>query len=167
MISVGAYLAQIGSEEATAPVPPPVNGTGLVGRYFNNKTLTGTPALTRTEVVNFDWGTNAPGTGIGKDNFSVRWTGDVKTSAAGGYRFRTVSDDGVRLWVNGVLVIDNWSLHGATTNTSNTITLAANTRYTIKMEFYEQTGSAVAKLQWRLPGTSSYVTIPAASLFGN
>jgi mono/diheme cytochrome c family protein len=167
VISVGAYLAQIGSEEATAPVPPPVNGTGLVGRYFNNKTLTGTPALTRTEVVNFDWGTNAPGTGIGKDNFSVRWTGDVKTSAAGGYRFRTVSDDGVRLWVNGVLVIDNWSLHGATTNTSNTITLAANTRYTIKMEFYEQTGSAVAKLQWRLPGTSSYVTIPAASLFGN
>jgi YVTN family beta-propeller protein len=165
--SVSAYLAQIGSEEATAPVPPPATGSGLTGRYFNNKTLTGTPALTRTEVVNFDWGTNAPGTGIGKDNFSVRWTGDVKTSAAGGYRFRTVSDDGVRLWVNGVLVIDNWSLHGATTNTSNSITLAANTRYTIKMEFYEQTGSAVAKLQWRLPSTTSYVTIPAAALFGN
>jgi YVTN family beta-propeller protein len=165
--SVSAYLAQIGSEEATAPVPPPATGSGLTGRYFNNKTLTGTPALTRTEVVNFDWGTNAPGTGIGKDNFSVRWTGDVKTSAAGGYRFRTVSDDGVRLWVNGVLVIDNWSLHGATTNTSNSITLAANTRYTIKMEFYEQTGSAVAKLQWRLPSTTSYVTVPAAALFGN
>jgi YVTN family beta-propeller protein len=165
--SVSAYLAQIGSEEATAPVPPPVNGSGLVGRYFNNKTLSGTPALTRTEVVNFDWGANSPGTGIGQDNFSVRWTGEVKTSTAGGYRFRTVSDDGVRLWVNGVLVINNWTLHGATTNSSNSLTLAANTRYTIKMEFYEQTGNALAKLQWRLPNTTSYATIPAAALFGN
>jgi hypothetical protein len=104
---------------------------------------------------------------MNKDNFSIRWSGDVKTSTAGGYRFRTVSDDGVRLWVNGALVIDNWTTHGATTNSSNTITLAANTRYTIKMEYFEQTGSAVAKLQWRLPNTTTYVTIPAASLFSN
>ena len=104
---------------------------------------------------------------MNKDNFSIRWSGYVKTPAAGGYRFRTVSDDGVRLWVNGVLVIDNWSLHAATTNTSNTITLAADTRYTIKMEYFEQTGNAVAKLQWRLPNTTSYVIIPAASLFAN
>ena len=58
MNAVSAYLAQIGSEEASAPVPPPpppATGSGLTGRYFNNKTLSGTPALTRTEVVNFDW----------------------------------------------------------------------------------------------------------------
>ena len=168
--AVTAYLSQIGSEEASAPVPPPPpppTGTGLVGRYFPNKTLTGSPTLTRTEVVNFDWGANAPGTGIPKDNFSVRWTGDVKTTTAGSYRFRTVSDDGVRLWVNGVLVINNWTLHGATTNSTNSITLAANTKYTIKMEFYEQTGDAVAKLQWRLPSTTNYVTIPATALYGN
>ena len=147
--AVSAYLSQIGSEEATAPVPPPpppVTGSGLIGRYFNNKTLSGTPALTRTEVVNFDWASNAPGTGIGRDNFSVRWTGEVKTTVAGAYRFRTVSDDGVRLWVNGVQVINNWTLHSATTNTSNSINLAANTRYVIRMEYYEQTGSAVARL---------------------
>ena len=96
--AVSAYLSQIGSEEATAPLPPPpppASGSGLIGRYFNNRTLTGTPALTRTEVVNFDWASNAPGTGIGRDNFSVRWTGEVKTTVAGAYRFRTVSDDGV------------------------------------------------------------------------
>ena len=45
--------------------------------------------------------------------------------------------------------------------------LAANTRYTIRMEFYEQTGDAVARLQWRLPNNSSYVTIPREALFGN
>jgi mono/diheme cytochrome c family protein len=165
--AVSAYLAQIGSEEASAPVPPPATGSGLIGRYFTNRTLTGNPALTRTEVVNFDWGANAPGTGIAKDNFSVRWTGEVKTSGAGAYRFRTITDDGVRLWVNGVLVINNWSDHSATTNTSSSITLAANTRYTIKMEYYEKTGSAVAKLQWRLPNTTSYVSIPREAQFGN
>lgn len=165
--AVSAYLAQIGSEEVSAPVPPPVTGAGLRGRYFNNKTVTGTPVLTRDEVVNFDWAANAPGTGIGKDNFSVRWTGEVKTSGAGAYRFRTITDDGVRLWVNGVLVIDNWSLHSATTNTSGSITLAANTRYAIRMEFFEQTGSAVAKLQWRLPNTTPYVSIPREAQFGN
>ncbi len=165
--AVSAYVQQIGNEEASAPVPPPVTGSGLRGRYFNNKTLSGTPSLTRDEVVNFDWGANAPGTGIGKDNFSVRWTGEVKTSGAGSYRFRTTSDDGVRLWVNGVLVIDNWTLHSATTNNSSSITLAANTRYSIRMEFYEQTGSAVAKLYWRLPGAWSYVSIPRTAQFGN
>jgi YVTN family beta-propeller protein len=165
--AVSAYLSQIGSEEVTAPVPPPATGSGLIGRYFNNRTLSGTPALTRTEVVNFDWASNAPGTGIGRDNFSVRWTGEVKTTVAGAYRFRTVSDDGVRLWVNGVQVINNWTLHSATTNTSNSINLAANTRYVIRMEYYEQTGSAVARLQWRVPNTTNYVTIPREALFGN
>ena len=168
--AVSAYLSQIGSEEATAPVPPPpppATGSGLIGRYFNNRTLSGTPALTRTEVVNFDWASNAPGTGIGRDNFSVRWTGEVKTTVAGAYRFRTVSDDGVRLWVNGVQVINNWTLHSATTNTSNSINLAANTRYVIRMEYYEQTGSAVARLQWRVPNNSNYVTVPREALFGN
>ncbi|HKU12797.1 MAG TPA: PA14 domain-containing protein [Steroidobacteraceae bacterium] len=165
--SVTAYLQQIGSEETSAPVPPPVNGAGLIGRYFANQTLSGSPALTRTEVVNFDWGANSPGTGIPKDKFSVRWTGEVKASGAGAYRFRTISDDGVRLWVNGVLLVDNWTAHSATTNTSNTITLAANTRYTIKMEYFEQTGSAVAKLQWKLPTSSSYVSIPREAQFGN
>jgi YVTN family beta-propeller protein len=165
--AVSAYLSQIGSEEATAPVPPPATGSGLIGRYFNNRTLSGTPALTRTEVVNFDWASNAPGTGIGRDNFSVRWTGEVKTTVAGAYRFRTVSDDGVRLWVNGVQVINNWTLHSATTNTSNSINLAANTRYVIRMEYYEQTGSAVARLQWRVPNNTNYVTIPREALFGN
>jgi hypothetical protein len=148
-------------------VPPPVTGNGLTGRYFPNRTLTGNPALTRNEVVNFDWGTAGPGTGIAKDNFSVRWTGEFKTSTAGAYRFRTITDDGVRLWVNGVQVINNWTDHSATTNTSNAITLAANTRYTIKMEYYEKGGSAVAKLQWRLPNTTPYVSIPREVQFGN
>jgi mono/diheme cytochrome c family protein len=166
--AVSAYLSQIGGDEATAPLPPPPGSGGLIGRYFNNTTLSGTPALTRTEVVDFGWGSNAPGPGIGRDNFSVRWTGEVRTTTAGAYYFRTYTDEGVRLWVNGVLLIDNWTPHAsATTDTSNPVNLAANTRYTITMEYYDLTRSATARLRWRIPNSSSYVVVPGDALFSN
>jgi YVTN family beta-propeller protein len=157
-----AYLQQIGSEESAAPTS---TGAGLTGRYYANTTLSGNPVLTRVERVDFDWGTNSPGTGVATNNFSVRWTGTVQPSVSGKYRFQTVSDDGVRLWVNGVRVINNWTNHAATTNTSGDINLTAGTRYTVTMEYYDAGGQAVARLRWRVPGTSSYVAIPADRLF--
>jgi hypothetical protein len=158
------YLRQIGSEETTAPVPA---ANGLTGRYFNNTTLSGSPVLVRNEAINFNWGSGAPGTGVTADNFSIRWTGEIVPTTTGNYRFRTTSDDGVRLWVNGVQLINNWTAHSATDNTSTTIRLNANTRYTIRMEYYEQGGSAVAKLQWLRPGSAMYQVVPAGQLYGN
>jgi YVTN family beta-propeller protein len=152
---------------ADGVLTPPVvtQGNGLTARYFNNVTLAGTPALTRTEAVDFDWGTGSPGAGVNVDNFSVRWTGTVQTPIAGAYRFQTVSDDGVRLWVNGVPLIDNWSDHGPTTDTSATITLAAGQKYTVAMEYYERGGGAVARLRWLIPGTSTYAVVPSGNLY--
>jgi cytochrome c peroxidase len=162
LAQVAAFVAQIGSEEPA--VASTANG-GLLGSYFNNITLTGSAALTRTEVVDFDWGTGTPGTGVATNNFSVRWSGSVQAPSTGTYRFRTVSDDGVRLWVNNVQVINNWSDHSATTNTSGTVSLVAGQRYSIRMEYYEKGGQAVARLRWLRPGTSTYVTIPGTSLY--
>ena len=142
-------------------------GNGLSGSYFNNTTLSGNPALTRIEAVNFDWGTSAPGTGVVANNFSVRWTGTLLASTSGAYRFQTVSDDGVRVWVNGVPLIDNWSDHASTTNTSAAINLSAGQRYSVKVEYYDKSGGAVMRLRWLRPGTSAYVAVPSASLFPN
>ena len=140
-------------------------GSGLVGSYFNNVSLTGTAVLTRNEAVDFNWGSGAPGSGVNADNFSVRWSGTVAAGAAGSYRFQTESDDGVRLWVNGTLLIDRWTDHGPTIDSSTIVTLAAGQRVSVKMEYYERGGGAVARLRWLPPGTSSYVAVPAASLF--
>ncbi|HEX6019476.1 MAG TPA: PA14 domain-containing protein, partial [Burkholderiaceae bacterium] len=159
--TLAAYLREIGSDEGPAPSPV---GTGLRGSYYNNSSLSGSPALTRVEAVDFDWGSGAPGPGVNQDNFSVRWSGMVTAGEAGAYRFRTVSDDGVRVWVNGVRVINNWSDHAATTNTSGTVNLAAGQKVTITVEYYEKGGKAVMRLRWRTPGTSSYIAIPAANL---
>ena len=94
-------------------------------------------------------------------------TGTVEASSTGNFQFQTNTDDGVRLWVNGVQVINNWTNHAATTNTSTTIALTGGTRYTIKMEFYENGGQAVAQLRWKTPGATSYVAIPASRLYTN
>ncbi len=160
-----AYLKELGSEEGAAPSP--VAATGLAGSYFNNVSLTGTAALTRTEAINFNWGSGSPGAGVNADNFSARWTGFVTPATSGSYRFRSYSDDGVRVWVNGVQLINNWTDHSPNNNTSGTINLSAGQRYAIRVEYYERGGGAVMQLSWRLPGTTNYVIVPAARLAPN
>ncbi|HSB98842.1 MAG TPA: PA14 domain-containing protein, partial [Burkholderiaceae bacterium] len=59
----------------------------------------------------------------------------------------------------------NWTNHAATTNTSAAINLVAGQKYTIRVEYFEKGGNAVMRLRWLTPGTSSYVTVPAANLF--
>jgi len=156
----------IPASQLVAP-PPPVGGTGLSGSYFNNTTLSGTAVLTRTEAIDFNWGSGSPGTGVASNNFSVRWTGTVLAPTTGAYRFQTQSDDGVRVWVNGVQLINNWKDHSATTNTSSTINLVGGQRYSVTVEYYEKGGNAVIRLRWLPPGTSSYVAVPRTSLFPN
>jgi DNA-binding beta-propeller fold protein YncE/mono/diheme cytochrome c family protein len=167
------YVRQIGSQEPAAPyVPPPPTpkpntGTGLLGEYYNNKTLTGTPVLQRKEAINFGWASKSPGPGVGTNNFSVRWTGQVEATATGKFTFQTTSNDGVRLWVNGALVVDNWTNHATVTNNSPAITLTKNLRYAIRMEFYDNTGSAVAKLKWKAPGKTTFAAVPKTRLYAD
>ena len=170
-----AYVLQIGREEPAAPGEPPPpppdptpgSGTGLAGAYFNNTTLTGSPVLQRIETVNFGWAGNSPGPGVNADRFSVRWTGRIEAASSGTFRFQTASNDGVRVWINGVLMIDNWTNHATTNNTSGAINLTKNQRYSVTMEFYDNTGPAVARLLWRRPSQSGYVAIPANRLYAN
>jgi hypothetical protein len=147
---------------------PPGSGTGLRARYYNDPgtgARFATLVLTRTDpTVNFAWGTGSPGPGVQVDNFSVRWTGQVQAVATGNYTFSTTSDDGVRLWVNGQLVIDNWTDHPPTTNTSAAVALVADTKYDLKMEYYEHGVDATAKLLWAYPGQTQTV-IPQARLY--
>ncbi len=162
LANVSEFVRQIGREEAAVAPPPPA--TGLRGDYFAGVGVAGTPLLTRYEAIDFNWGTAAPATAVPADHFSVRWSGFVTPTATGSYRFRTVSDDGVRVWVNGQLVINNWTDHAATTNTSGNVSLTAGQRYAVTVEYYERTGGATMRWLWRLPGTTSYVAVPPSAL---
>lgn len=151
-----------GSAPPTPMSCPAGISSGITGSYYNNRTLTEPSTATRTDApIDFNWGNAAPGpAGIGADNFSTRWSGYIRVTQSGAYRFQTVSDDGVRLYINGNLVINNWSDHSAATDTSADVVLAAGQTYTIVLEYYENGGDAVMRLLWRLPGASSYVAIP-------
>lgn len=144
---------------------------GIKGTYYDqNNTagsyFTGTSYVRIDSNINFDWGTGNPGiTGIGVDHFSVRWTGLILVPTTGNYIFRTISDDGVKLYINNNLIINDWTDHGATTDNSSSITLQANTYYPITMEFYENGGSATAQLQWITPTNPTAVAIPSSQFF--
>ena len=138
------------------------NANGLHGAYFNQKDFSERKLCRTDATVDFDWGSGSPNSSIGANTFSVRWTGTVHTPANGTYTFFTLSDDGVRLWVNDQLIIDNWTNHPATEN-SGTITLGANQKYDIKLEFYENGGAAVIKLFWAYPGQGKQI-IPTTRL---
>jgi hypothetical protein len=147
-------------------IPPVVDSastSGLQAEYFNNKSLSGTPAVTRVDqTVNFNWGTGSPADGVHDDNFSARWTGQIVAPKSETYTFRTSSDDGIRVWIAGQLVIDNWTDHGWTDNTKH-VALTAGQSYDIKIEYYESGNTALAMLRWSSPSTPLDV-VPGTSL---
>jgi hypothetical protein len=141
-------------------------GTGLTGEYFSNQTLTfnNPPTLVRIDpTVDYDWGSGSPASGISSDHFTVRWTGAVQPLFSEPYTFYTTTDDGVRLWVDGQLIIDEWVDQSAT-EWNGLITLNAGRKYSLTMEYYENGGDASAQLSWSSPSTVKSV-IPQMQLY--
>jgi glucose/arabinose dehydrogenase len=138
-------------------------GTGLAATYYDNVNFTGTTLVRTDPTVIFDWASGSPAAAIGVDTFSARWTGQVQAGVTETYTFYTQSDDGVRLWVNNVLVVNNWTDHAVTEN-SGTIALTAGQRYDIRMEYYENGGLATARLLWSSASTPKAV-VPQTSLY--
>jgi hypothetical protein len=139
-------------------------GSGLLAQYHAEVGLGGAPLLQRLEAPDFDWGTGSPGAGVPVDRFSARWSGWVEATTTGPTQIRTVTDDGVRVWIDDRLVIDNWTDHGPTTDTA-AVSMVAGQRYRITAEYYEAGGGAVMRLQWLPAGASAYTAIPATRLY--
>lgn len=139
------------------------NGTGLLGEYYDNMDFTGTRVLRTDARINFDWTTGSPVAGIGVDTFSIRWTGQIQALYSNTYTFFTTSDDGVRLWINNQLIINNWTDHAPTVDQA-TIALSANQKYDIRLEYYENGGGAAIKLEWESSQQTRQI-IPATQLY--
>ncbi|WP_088437300.1 PA14 domain-containing protein [Sulfurospirillum diekertiae] len=142
---------------------------GLIGKYYNKTAstvssypITGTPNLTRIDAtVNFPWDNSSPDSSIQTDNFQVIWSGYIYIPKNGTWTFYTQSDDGVKLTINGSLIINNWTDHASKEDSQN-LTLNKG-YYPIIMEFYEKGGGAVAQLKWQGPSVSKDI-IPTSNL---
>lgn len=122
-------------------------GNGLKGEYFNNTDLAGSFISRLDPEICFDWENGSPDPHIYSDNFSVRWTGKIEPRFTGKYAFHTITDDGVRLWIDNKLIIDEWKGIPMQEH-SGTIQLEASKKYNITMEYYERGIRAGAILEW-------------------
>jgi lipoprotein-anchoring transpeptidase ErfK/SrfK/LysM repeat protein len=114
--------------------------------YWNNTNLSGLPVLERAEDnLDHDWGSGSPDPAVVADGFSARWMGSF-SFAAGTYQFIATSDDGLRVWLDGELIIDSWNDQAATSvHTARTLEQGA---HAIRVEYYENNATALARLMW-------------------
>jgi LysM repeat protein len=141
-LSVTGPTATPSSGTSVTPVP----GGGWTAEFFNDQGLSGDPVVTRHDSwIGFDWGAGSPVDGVWADHFSARWTTSVHLKSDH-YRFCARSDDGVRIWVGGDLVLDQWHANDGRTNCADHWVSTGN--YEIKVEYYEDGGNALIYVWW-------------------
>jgi VCBS repeat-containing protein len=156
-----------------APVSCPAGQ--YLAEFYNNMNLNGGPALVAChDAVDFNWAASGPGSGIGSDNFSVRWTGRFPFSA-GIYNFVATADDGIRAWIDGNLIIDGWIDQAATTYQA-ALDLSEG-EHVVKIEYYQNGGDALTQFYWQrvVTGANDYyvmfennsLTVDAPGVLGN
>jgi len=144
------------------PSPSPVPGTnGLAVIYYDKIDFTGKSVSRIDPTINFNWGSGSPDSSIGSNTFSARWIGKILPQFSEVYTFYATTDDGVRLWVNNQLIVDNWN-NQSVTEKSGTIDLLAGQKYDIKMEYFENRRNAVAELRFSSSSTPKQI-IPSFS----
>ncbi|MDU0328039.1 PA14 domain-containing protein [Microbacterium sp. KSW2-21] len=183
-----APAACFGSDGVPVPQPESVQGCGIVppsstttydggmnglqaAYYSNTEKLSGKPEAyglglegVSGGAVDRDWGETAPIAGISADHWSLRLTGLITFPEAGTYRLRTTSDDGARVWLDDVRVIDRWRPQGATDETSAAFTVSAGEVRRIRLEYFDTTAYAVLQLKWSTPSNGDFTIVPGAQL---
>ncbi|MEK6570819.1 MAG: glycoside hydrolase family 3 C-terminal domain-containing protein, partial [Bacteroidota bacterium] len=125
----------------------PTRKNGLLGEYYPNMNLEGTPAFTRTdEHIHFNWN-EGPAKDFPKTKYSVRWTGTIQADKEGLYDFVVRGDDGFRLYVDNQPIINQWKDQAATAETAQ-LQLKANTDHELKLEYYQNEGDATISFGW-------------------
>jgi glucose/arabinose dehydrogenase len=118
----------------------------FTARYYGNTTFSGAPVLTREDPnINFVWGEGSPDPALPTNGFAVRWT-KTQWFGAGRYKFTAVADDGVRLYIDGERVVNQW--RGPANTAYTHIAELGEGKHTINMEYVENGGDALASLTW-------------------
>ena len=143
-------------------IEPPIDsksGHGLRGEYFNNKDLEGKPTLSRIDhQISFNWGYNMPDPALQENNdtdqFSIRWTGKILPEKTGLYKINILNNDGIRLYLNNKLLLDDWRENPIKIR-SAPVYLTAGRAYDIIIEYFSEGGISQIKLGWEVPGEST------------
>lgn len=123
---------------------------GLQAEYFNGQHFE-EKVLTRTDPqINFVWNNTAPAPDIDPHLFSVRWTGKLQAPETGTYLFRAHVDDGIRVMLNGKMIIDAWGMHDSE-RFAGEMYLNAGQQYNLQVEYFNALLEGEIQLFWQLP----------------
>ncbi|MBV9080464.1 MAG: hypothetical protein JO102_05020, partial [Elusimicrobia bacterium] len=125
-------------------------GKGLIGEYYTGTNFRKMVRRRRDLKIDFVLKNKSPIHGLTYDNFSVRWNGFLRVPVDGTYQILTRSDDGVRVWIDGEPVIDNWTVHRLMTDKATRVLKAGLS--SIKIEWYQKKGGATMQLMWQMEG---------------
>ena len=146
-----------------APVQPVVGtGDGLLGTY--QSTARGNQMQRIDPVIDFQWGLGGPDTNIGVDLFQVRWEGMLQAQYSETYAITVVSEDGVRLWLDDRLLVDEWHEQHPPLTTTVPISLAGGQKYSLRLDYFAGWGIATVQLYWSSPSTPRQI-IPQSQLY--
>jgi hypothetical protein len=146
--------------EALFPAPP--GGSGLKAEYFDDDSLGRLRLRGVDPTIDLVWGEGSPHPSIRTDGFSARWTGWIVPRASGTWNFFTLADDGVRLWIDDRLIIDDWKVHGSEEHAGR-VELEAGRRHAIRLEYFDRVSMARITLSWSGPGQPKDV-VPRSAL---
>lgn len=158
-----------GAVTTTAPLTVIVNstgsGTGLVGKYYADGNLSNLKLQRIDPLINFDWGGGSPAASLNSDNFSIRWAGQIQPQVSEEYTFYVQASGGVRLWVDGELILNEWKDSVSVKEyKSKKIKLTAGRKYNLRLEYFEAQGPAFVKLFWESKKQGQQI-VPGSQLF--
>lgn len=144
-----------------------LSGSGLMGYYFTNMELNGIPYQPRLDSqVFFNWKYGEPfynkngdvtqtqvitGIPFPQTHYSIRWVGRLKAPVSGPFRFGIYTDDGVRLWIDDTLEINDWHIHSLTWDTTKNVNLVAGKYYNIRIEYFQDLNWTACQFAWKRP----------------
>ena len=132
---------------AQAPLP---TGTGIIGEYYDGPDFDRFVLRRRDATLAFDWAHRPPAPGLPAEYFSVRWTGWLVPPASGRYVLHVTIDDGMRIWLNDNLILNEWRPQPVRTFTTS-ITLKAGEPYKLRVEYFQDILDTSARITWERP----------------
>lgn len=169
----GDYSLRIDQVSINNPTISCGSGTGLTANYFAGPDLEGEPPYLAPPIVTLVQGiidiqganrdTYIQGANLRGYYLSARWEGSVEAPVSGIYTFNIRTDDGTRMWFNGVQRVNDWGYYGATDHIF-TVSLTAGQSYPIKVEWRQGDGAYEAKLFWTIPNQTAKI-IPSCRLY--
>ena len=139
------------SRRDPGPVPAAAGG-GFRGEYFAGREFRGTPRIQVDPELDFRWPAGEgpiPGAG---DVYCIRWSGRIRPLRSGTHTFRTRNDDGVRMRVNGKLVVDDWNARLVVAENRGSIELEAGRLYELTLEYFNSGDLGLLQVTWAGPG---------------